>query len=96
MSELIPLIGDFSFLDAHTRVMLDDAYKAITMAELWELMKEDPGTGGYTFSTNPAYAKIDLQYDGHTGSSYGWTMRAMQFLAKNGWSVFYQTFKPKT
>jgi hypothetical protein len=36
MSELIPLIGDFSFLDADTRVMLDDAYKAISIAEAWD------------------------------------------------------------
>lgn len=95
MSEPIP--GDFSFLDAHSCEMLTDAYKAITVAELWDLMKEDPGDGGYMFSQNPAYAKIDLQYTGHSGSSYGWTMRVMQFIAKNGWSSFYEEWylRPK-
>jgi hypothetical protein len=31
---------------------------------------------------------VELGYDGHSGSSYGWTMRWMEYLAKNGKDAF--------
>jgi hypothetical protein len=29
-----------------------------------------------------------MTYSGHSGSSYGWTMRMMQRLARIGWETF--------
>lgn len=91
----VPAAGNFSFLDDHLREMLEDAYNAITQAEAWDLMKVEPGTGGYMFGADNRYDTIKLAYGGHSGPSYAWTMRAMQFLAQNGWAVFYQTYHPK-
>ena len=86
-----PIPGDFSFLtDKETQSMLDDAYRAIEMAEGWDYMKTDPGEGGYMFSQSDMLTKIssNMTYSGHSGSSYGWTMRMMQRLARIGWETF--------
>jgi len=81
--------GDFSTVsDEHTRMMYEDMYAAITAAEAWNWMCEDPGEGGYMFSSHPMSAKINSCLNdrtGHSGSSYAWTMRSMQNLAKLGW-----------
>jgi hypothetical protein len=91
----VPAPGNFSFLDNHSCEMLADAYRAINQAEAWDLMKIDPGTGGYMFGADNRYDIIKIKYRGHSGLSHAWTMRAMQFLAQNGWAVFYQTYRPK-
>jgi hypothetical protein len=49
------------------------------------------------FSDSPAVSTImskmiQLGYDGHSGGSFGWTMRQMEFLAKNGKQAFLQQF----
>lgn len=92
----IPAPGDFSFLtDKETQIMLADAYQAIETAEEWEYMKTDPGEGGYMFSQSDTMSKIGskMTYSGHSGSSYGWTMRCMQRLARIGWEAFVLEMK---
>lgn len=89
--------GDFTLtkFDAHSQEMLTDAYKAITKLELWETMKEDPGDGGFMYSDHEFIKKISsaMEYDGHSGSSFGWTMRIMQRLALDGWDTFLANMK---
>ena len=83
--------GDFSFInDVSTRSMLDDAYKAVTLTESWNFMAEDPGSGGFMYSRDPRYTPIGkaLKYDGHSGTSYGWTMRQIQMIANIGWEAY--------
>jgi hypothetical protein len=90
-----PVPGDFSFVkDKETRIMFDDAYQAITKAEAWDYMKTDPGDGGYMFTQSDMLAKINtkMTYDGHSGASYGWTMRTMQHLARTGWEAFVKEY----
>lgn len=84
--------GDFSFLNADEREMLTDAYKAVTMTESWEAMKQDPGAGGFMFSGNEYMKPINaaLKYNDHSGFTYGWTMRAIQFIAANGWDAYLE------
>lgn len=69
--------------------MLKDAYNAITKADLWEWMrrKSTPGPDGFMFSSAIELAIInaEMSFDGHSGSSYGWTMRQMESIAKRGW-----------
>jgi hypothetical protein len=87
--------GDFSFVQhKETRIMFDDAYRAITKAEAWDYMKTDPGEGGYMFSQSEMLTKINscMKYDGHSGSSYGLTMRMMQRLARIGWLEFAKEY----
>lgn len=75
--------------DAHESTMLKDAYEAITACDLWGWMKAYvPEEGqGFMFSNHPNLARIDkeMKYGGHSGSSYGWTMRQMESIAKIGW-----------
>ena len=33
-----------------------------------------------------------LGFDGHSGSSFGWVMRSMEYLAKNGKEAFISKF----
>ncbi len=40
--------------------------------------------------------KILELYSGHSGSSYGWTMRQMQFIAKNGWDAYVKERMPSS
>lgn len=85
--------------------MFGDAFKSIESIEGgWEFMASDePGDGGYMFgrSKNDAIReKIDDAIGkndtcGHSGASYGMTMRAMQYLAKNGWTAFITHWWPE-
>lgn len=74
----------------HENEMLQDAELAIDKANAWEYMKTDPGEGGYMFGDSPELREIykNIKYDGHSGSSMGWTMRTMQILARKGIDEF--------
>jgi len=83
--------GDFGFTDPMEREMLEDAYKAVSVNEAWAEMAKDPGEAGFMFSTpTPLMTKVQasINYNGHSGSSFGWTMRVMQKIAKIGWNAF--------
>jgi hypothetical protein len=82
--------------DEHSRVMLKNAHQAITSTEYWDYMRTF-NEQSFMFSNNPAVSKImtkmtELGYDGHSGCSFAWTMRHMEFLAKNGKQAFLQQF----
>ena len=96
MTELITDISDAEFnyniYDSNNRIMLKNAHQAITNAEAWDWMKNFQGES-FMFSNDAMIGKISrnmvtLGYDGHSGSSYGWTMRCMEHLAKNGKDAF--------
>lgn len=76
----------------HEAMMLQDADTAITESGLWEWMSTyNPASGdGFMFSSHPNLDKIGeaMKYQGHSGSSYGWTMRMMQKIARLGWDKF--------
>jgi hypothetical protein len=82
--------------DEHSRFMLKNAHQAITMAEAWHFMRTF-NDQSFMFSSNPIVSDImkkmsELGYDGHSGTSFGWTMRQMEFLAINGKEVYLQKF----
>jgi len=85
--------------DEHSRIMLENAYQAITAAEGWDFMKTfNDNQNGFMFSDNPMTGKIrskmeELGYSGHSGCSFGWTMRNMEFLAKHGKNEFLSKFE---
>jgi hypothetical protein len=73
--------------DNSSREMLQNAWASITQLELWAYMKLD--TDSYMFSNHPEVGIItkkmeELGYNGHSGSTFGWTMRQMQYIAKYG------------
>ena len=79
--------------------MLENAYNAITLSEGWDFMRTfNDNQNGFMFSDNPMTGKImskmeELGYSGHSGFSFGWTMRNMEFLAKHGKEVFLARFE---
>jgi hypothetical protein len=82
--------------DEHDRFMLKNAHQAITEAEAWDFMRTFSDQS-FMFSSSPIVSDImkkmsELGYDGHSGCSFGWTMRQMEFIAKNGKEVYLQKF----
>lgn len=77
--------------------MLQDADAAITQCELWGWLRDyTPEDGkGFMFSEHPNLTRINnaMKYGGHSGSSYGWTMRQMEYIAKHGWDLFEFTVR---
>ena len=83
--------------DKNTRIMLKNAHQAITLTEYWDYMRTF-NEQSFMFSNNPAVSAIiktmsELGYDGHSGCSFAWTMRQMEFLAKNGKEVYLGKFE---
>jgi len=72
--------------------MVQDGINAVTRAEMWDYMAKPstPGEDGFMFSTDIELEIINkkIQYGGHSGSSYGWTMRQVQYIAKNGFDAY--------
>ena len=92
-SKMLYSPGDFSVItEQSSREMLTDAYNAVTEAGAWEIMAQDPGEGGFMYSEtahkNLADVNARIKYGGHSGASYGWTMRQMQYIAKYGWEKY--------
>jgi hypothetical protein len=71
------------------RELLTDAHQAITACDLWDWMKTytPDKDKGFVFSSHPNIDRINaaMKYQGHSGGSYGWTMRTMENIAKLGW-----------
>jgi hypothetical protein len=84
--EFVP--GSFDYVsDNILKTMLKNAYDAINLTETWEFIKQD--IESFMFSTSPEVTiifekMIEIGYSGHSGCSFGWTMRQMQFIAKKG------------
>jgi hypothetical protein len=85
--------------DEHSRFMLENAYQAITHVEAWDFLRTfNDNQNGFMFSSNPMTGKImskmeELGYTGHSGFSFAWTMRNMEFLAKHGRDEFLSKFE---
>ena len=82
--------------DEHTRMMLKNAHQAISLTESWHYIATF-NEQSFMFSDSPTVSAImkkmsELGYDGHSGCSFGWTMRHMEFLAKNGKQAFLRQF----
>ena len=94
MTESLPPAGDFSWMeDGLTQYYFTDAYQVMTRLGAWEWLRtaEPPAEQGFMFwSPRPSELEaIDAAIDkGHSGASYGVTMRAMEAIAKKGWEVF--------
>jgi hypothetical protein len=91
--------GDFSFInDQHSKQMLEDGYNTISNLELWDWMKTFvPEEGkGFMFSNHENITKIgNAMKTGHSGSSFGWTMRNLEAIAKDGWNEYVNGWMKK-
>lgn len=94
MNRIVIMTTKFDFAKVNgEELMLQTAYDAISDVDGgWEFMKNY-----YTLSfmmEDPPEKLIEINnnilrlYDGHSGVSYGYTMRNMEFIAKNGLDKF--------
>lgn len=96
--------GEFDFVkDKSNRAFLKSAHKAISiceLCELWDWMRiyEPPSNKGFMWSSTPKIERIKEQMrkdpinDYHSGSSYALIMREMEYIAKNGYNDFKNTY----
>jgi hypothetical protein len=84
-------VNTFNFIqDINTRIMLSTAFNAVTQLELWDFIREFSNNNtSFTFSddirVSQIYNKIEeLGYYGHSGASFGYTLREIEYIAING------------
>ena len=88
--------GQFLYIvEPNSREMLQNGWLAITQLELWEFMKKD--CDSYMLCNHPTIWVITermekLGFDGHSGFSFGWTMRQLQRIAKDGEVKYMQSW----
>jgi hypothetical protein len=84
--------GEFKYIKCeYSREMLQNAYQAVSQTETWYFVKQD--IESFSLSSAPEIWRItdkmtQLGYDGHSGFSFGWTMRQMQIIAREGEQSF--------
>ena len=90
IGEYLPRQGDFRFVKDQPSIdALRDAWIAIEKVDGWDFLR-DYKTRSFMMEDPPEKLKEinrTLKYD-HSGSSYGWTMRSMQFIATKGWTEY--------
>jgi hypothetical protein len=78
-------------MDEDSKMLIKDGINAVTAADMWDWLKtyEPEKTEGFMFSRHPNLDKIGKNmYDGHSGASCAWTMRQLEYIAKNGFEAF--------
>lgn len=78
-------------LDKATKEILINAHQAVSLCNLWNYMEKNKES--YMMSsdpeTNQIYRKMEeLGYTGHSGFSFGYAMRQMQYIAQHGMPAF--------
>jgi hypothetical protein len=85
-------LGEFLYVgDVRERTMLQNGWAAVNELELWNFMKQD--IDNYCWSDAPEVLRIgakmgELGYDGHSGASFGWTMRQLQYIGQHGEAAY--------
>jgi len=88
---------DLSFIrDDHTRSMVSNGHAAVSQLELWGWLKTFNPKDGFMFTPHENIDKITEAMNslpnppGHSGSSFGITMRHLEFIAKHGMEKYKQ------
>jgi len=82
-----------SAIDSNVRDGIDAVIKTTQQREscVWSYLRDNPPSErtGYMFSDNPMFSAIigNMQV-GHSGSSYAWTMRNLQYIATHGLDAY--------
>lgn len=83
---------DFNFVKDKSEILiLTNAYNAISLTETWDFVSSD--IESFMLSNDDRIDKISsmmvqLGYTGHSGCSFGLTMRSMQYIGKHGLDKF--------
>ena len=65
----------------------------------WTYLRDYPPSErtGYMFSDNPMFSAINGNMQvGHSGSSYAWTMRNLQYIATHGLDAYIAACAPRS
>ena len=86
-----------TFKDDYIKKVMSNAFHAVCDANAWEWLADFNDTS-FMFSKDPMVAKIDnnmvkLGFNDHSGASFGWTMREMEYLAKNEKDKFLNRYR---
>jgi hypothetical protein len=96
--ERIPPYGNFDGLNLPTwdKEMIQSGFEAVESVEGgWEFLRTytPPADQGFMFSL-PTGKRLEIdeaisnRYGGHSGASYGMTMRVLEYIAKQGWERY--------
>ena len=87
----------FDFIrDSWERQMIENGYQTIQELELWEWLKTYEPYNGFMCSADDRILQISQKMQSlpnranHSGSSFGHTMRILQFIAKEGLERYKQ------
>jgi hypothetical protein len=86
---------DYNVLDG-----IDAVIKTTKQREscMWTYLRDNPPSEstGYMFSDNSVFGAImnNMQV-GHSGCSYAWTMRNLQYIASHGMDAYIDACSPK-
>lgn len=93
-----PAYGNFDALNLPQwdREMIESGFQAVESVEGgWEFLRtyEPPEDKGFMFSRPPPKGQeiedaVLHRYGGHSGASYGCTMRVLQYIAREGWDQY--------
>jgi hypothetical protein len=78
--------------------LIEDAYNAVNTTngakQIFEQRLEDESFM-FTPYTGPIWDEIHkkMDYEGHSGSSYAWTMRNIEYIFKKGWDAWVYMVK---
>ena len=90
----------FEFIPQYDRIIYSTAYTAIIELKLSTYIINEP-PNGFIFSqscteVSDIYNKIvELGYNGHSGASFGFILRTMQCIMKNGYDNFKNDYLTK-
>jgi hypothetical protein len=82
--------ADIPGISASDAEFLQDAADAITAAEAWDYIRNF-SEKSFMFSSAAELSQIQAHMkmmDQHSGSSYGYVMRHMEKIAKEGWESY--------
>lgn len=89
-------LATFDFAEHYSKMMYIDAYSTITQLDLWSWLSTytPHKKEGFMFSSHPNICKIEgALKTGHSGASFAFVMRAMEYIAKYGYPAFEEQCK---
>jgi hypothetical protein len=84
-------------IDCNVRDGIEAVIKTTQQREscAWTYLRDNPPdeSRGYMFTNNPVFnAIMNNMQVGHSGTSYGWTMRNLEYIAMNGMDAYVAEF----
>jgi hypothetical protein len=89
----------FSFVTDHrTHEFLTSAHKSLSVCELWDWLRTYQPSRGFMFDDSLEGERIREEMknypvnNNHSGSSYAYILREMEYIAKNGYQQYAREY----